>query len=84
MAHWETRLVAEGFAPLRAAWLARAARRGEPVTARLPGRAIDGRFETLDETGALVLTTRTGRVALPAAEVHFGARSGEASHAACH
>jgi BirA family biotin operon repressor/biotin-[acetyl-CoA-carboxylase] ligase len=84
MAEWEARLAAEGFAPLRAAWLARAARLGEPVTARLPGRAIDGRFETIDQTGALVLATPTGRVALPAAEVHFGLPSGEASHAAGH
>jgi BirA family biotin operon repressor/biotin-[acetyl-CoA-carboxylase] ligase len=84
MAEWEARLTAEGFAPLRAAWLGRAARLGEPVTARLAGRAIDGRFETIDETGALVLATPTGRVALPAAEVHFAARAGEASHAAGH
>jgi BirA family biotin operon repressor/biotin-[acetyl-CoA-carboxylase] ligase len=84
VAAWEARLVAEGFAPLRAAWLARAARLGEPVTARLPDRSLAGRFETIDETGALVLATAGGRVALPAAEVHFGAAPGEATHAACH
>jgi BirA family biotin operon repressor/biotin-[acetyl-CoA-carboxylase] ligase len=69
---WEDRLRAEGFAPLRAAWLARAARLGEPVTARLPGRAVTGRFETIDQAGALVLATATGRVILPAADVQFG------------
>jgi BirA family transcriptional regulator, biotin operon repressor / biotin---[acetyl-CoA-carboxylase] ligase len=78
---WEERLRAEGFAPLRAAWLARAARLGEPITARLPGRAFTGRFETIDDAGALVLATDAGRMALPAAEVHFGAP--EAPHAAC-
>jgi len=78
---WEDRLLADGFAPLRAAWLARATRLGEEITARLPDRAITGRFETVDETGALVLATAAGRVALPAAEVYFAA--GEASHAAC-
>jgi BirA family biotin operon repressor/biotin-[acetyl-CoA-carboxylase] ligase len=72
VAAWEARLAAEGFPPLRAAWLARATRLGEEITARLPGREIVGRFETLDETGALVLATAGGRVALPAAEIHFG------------
>lgn len=68
---WEKRLVAEGFAPIREAWLARAARLGEPVTARLPGREVSGVFETIDPTGALVLAAPGGRVTLPAAEVHF-------------
>jgi BirA family biotin operon repressor/biotin-[acetyl-CoA-carboxylase] ligase len=70
-AAWETRFRMEGFAPIRAAWLARAARLGEPIVARLPGRGIEGRFETIDDRGALVLATAHGREALPAAEVHF-------------
>ena len=77
---WEERLQAEGFAPLRAAWLARAARLGEEITARLPDRALSGRFETVDETGALVLETAEGRVALPAAEIHFAGTAHAASH----
>jgi BirA family transcriptional regulator, biotin operon repressor / biotin---[acetyl-CoA-carboxylase] ligase len=76
---WERRLLAEGFPPLRAAWLARATRLGEEIVARLPGRAVTGRFETVDESGALVLATASGRVALPAAEIHFF--PAEASHA---
>jgi BirA family biotin operon repressor/biotin-[acetyl-CoA-carboxylase] ligase len=86
VAHWEARLVNEGFAPLRNAWLARAARLGESVTARLPGREIDGRFETIDDSGALVLMTPQGRVSLPAAEIHFGedGPGGEVPHAARH
>jgi BirA family biotin operon repressor/biotin-[acetyl-CoA-carboxylase] ligase len=71
-AHWEAQLAAEGFAPLRATWLARAARLGEPVTARLPDRDVVGRLETIDATGALVLATAAGRVVLPAADLHFG------------
>jgi BirA family biotin operon repressor/biotin-[acetyl-CoA-carboxylase] ligase len=51
------------------------------VIARLPGRSYEGRFETLDATGALVLATAEGRVVLPAAEVHF---SDETAHAARH
>ena len=72
VAAWEDRLNDEGFAPLRAAWLARATRLGEQITARLPGRSLVGRFETIDPTGALVLATADGRVALPAADIAFG------------
>jgi BirA family transcriptional regulator, biotin operon repressor / biotin---[acetyl-CoA-carboxylase] ligase len=80
---WEDRLLADGFAPLRKAWLARAARLGEAITARLPDRALTGRFESLDETGALVLATAGGRVVLPAADIQFSAEE-RPSHAACH
>jgi len=69
--HWEERLVDEGFAPVRAAWLARATKLGEEIVARLPGREVAGRFETVDERGAIVLATARGRVSLPAAEIHF-------------
>lgn len=70
-ARWEGALAAGGFAPVRAAWLARAARLGAPIVARLPGREIAGRFETIDDSGALVLDTPKGLITLPAAEVHF-------------
>ena len=70
-AQWNARLSGEGFAPLRNAWLARAARVGTQITARLPGRTLTGRFETVDAEGALVLDIPTGRVHLPAAEVFF-------------
>ena len=68
---WETLLRAEGFAPIRAAWLERAANLGRPVTARMPGRTVAGRFETIDETGAIVIDTGAGRVTLAAADLHF-------------
>ena len=70
-AGWEARFQGFGFAPIRNAWLARAARRGETVTARTGAAARIGRFETLDDTGALVLQTPEGRVAIPAADVYF-------------
>ncbi|TPE53885.1 biotin--[acetyl-CoA-carboxylase] ligase [Amaricoccus solimangrovi] len=70
-AHWDARLRGEGFAPLRAAWLARAARIGEPIVARLPGRELSGLFETIDADGALVLAAAEGRITLPAADVFF-------------
>jgi BirA family transcriptional regulator, biotin operon repressor / biotin---[acetyl-CoA-carboxylase] ligase len=49
-----------GFASIRAIWLARAAGVGEPVRVRLSGREIAGRFETIDESGRLMLRTGPG------------------------
>ncbi|PKP80984.1 MAG: biotin--[acetyl-CoA-carboxylase] ligase [Alphaproteobacteria bacterium HGW-Alphaproteobacteria-2] len=68
---WEQRLAAYGFAPVRRAWLARAARLGETITARMARETLTGIFETVDETGALVLSTRDGRRVIPAADVFF-------------
>lgn len=70
-ARWEGRLAAEGFAPLRAAWLARAAGIGQTVTARTGAGTVAGRFITLDEGGSLVLDTPAGRRAFAAAEVQL-------------
>ncbi|WP_413873803.1 biotin--[acetyl-CoA-carboxylase] ligase [Albidovulum sp.] len=70
-ARWEAQLSTWGFAPLRTAWLARAARLGQPITARTMTETIEGTFETIDEAGALVLRTPQGRRAIPAADVYF-------------
>jgi BirA family biotin operon repressor/biotin-[acetyl-CoA-carboxylase] ligase len=69
VAFWEGRLVEEGFAPVREAWLARAARLGEPIRARTGHRELSGVFETVDEAGHLVLATGEGRMSVAAAEV---------------
>jgi BirA family biotin operon repressor/biotin-[acetyl-CoA-carboxylase] ligase len=70
-ARWEHVMATDGFAPVRAAWLARAARLGETVTARLPRAEHRGRFETVDDTGAIVLNTAGQRIAIAAAEIFF-------------
>ena len=70
-ARWENALTTIGFAPLRAEWLAHAARLGETITARTGSATHVGRFETIDESGALVLNTLTGRMAISAADVFF-------------
>lgn len=67
----EAQLATHGFAPVRADWLARCARLGQPITARLPGEEIHGRLLTVDDTGAVVLDTPGGRRHLPAAEIFF-------------
>jgi len=68
---WDTQLSTYGFAPIRSAWLDRAARLGETVTARLPNEEITGRFETVDENGYLVLNTPKGLRSITAADVFF-------------
>ncbi|SOC10228.1 biotin--[acetyl-CoA-carboxylase] ligase [Rhodobacter maris] len=61
----------DGFAPIRAAWLARAARIGQRITARTGTESRDGIFETIDETGALILNTGATRHAISAADIFF-------------
>jgi BirA family biotin operon repressor/biotin-[acetyl-CoA-carboxylase] ligase len=70
-ARLEKRLRTEGFAPVRAAWLARAARLGQQVTARTGTETHTGTFETIDPQGHLILATPRGRRAIPAAEIFF-------------
>ncbi|CAN5359043.1 hypothetical protein BH10PSE9_BH10PSE9_10390 [soil metagenome] len=50
-----------GFAGTRAAWLARSIGVGAPIRAALADRTVEGRFETLDEAGRLVLAHTDGR-----------------------
>jgi BirA family biotin operon repressor/biotin-[acetyl-CoA-carboxylase] ligase len=62
-----------GFAPVRAAWLARAAGQGRAIRARLEGSEMEGIFETIDEDGALLLRQASGALARVASgEVFFG------------
>lgn len=70
-ARWERQFVTFGFAPVRTAWLNRAARLGQPIVARTVSETIEGTFETIADDGALVLKTATGRRAIPAADVFF-------------
>jgi len=70
-ARWEAAFTAEGFAPLRTAWLSHAARLGQPIRARTGTETREGTFETIDATGNLILRTPAGTLAIPAAEVFF-------------
>ncbi|SFQ94807.1 biotin--[acetyl-CoA-carboxylase] ligase [Poseidonocella sedimentorum] len=67
----EESFAAYGFGPTRAAWIARAARLGEQITARTARAEYRGRFDTVDEQGQLVLSTPEGRVRIAAADVFF-------------
>ncbi len=68
---WETQFQQYGFTPIRNEWLNHATRLGEVITAKLMDRTEVGTFETVDETGAIVLRTSKGLLHLPAAEIFF-------------
>ncbi len=70
-AKYERQFTTYGFEPIRAAWLSRAARLGEVITARTVSTETVGTFETVDAGGNLVLNTAKGRVSIPAADVFF-------------
>jgi BirA family biotin operon repressor/biotin-[acetyl-CoA-carboxylase] ligase len=71
LAFWLAEDAARGFAPVRAAWLARAANLGRPIEARLAAGSVTGTFEDVDAAGALVLNTGAGRRVIAAADIHF-------------
>lgn len=70
-ARHEANFATYGFAPIRTAWLAGAARLGETVTARTMRETVTGRFDTVDASGNLVLQTAKGPRAIAAAEIFF-------------
>lgn len=67
----EQQFIEAGFAPLRADWLANAARLGEVIRARTGNDTREGVFETIDPAGNLILRMSDGPVAISAAEVFF-------------
>lgn len=63
-----------GFAAVRAAWLARAGGLGEPIRVNLADRALDGRFDSLDADGRLILLRSDGaRETVSAGDLFFAA-----------
>jgi BirA family biotin operon repressor/biotin-[acetyl-CoA-carboxylase] ligase len=68
---YERQFATYGFEPIRTAWLNRAARLGEVITARLPNEAITGTFRDVDSDGNLVLEAQGGTRRIAAAEIFF-------------
>jgi BirA family transcriptional regulator, biotin operon repressor / biotin---[acetyl-CoA-carboxylase] ligase len=67
---WFANWRAEGFAPVRAAWLAAAAiARGEPIRVRLDALALCGRFLDIDHEGNLLIDCSGDCRRIPAGEV---------------
>ncbi len=65
-----------GFSGIRTAWLARASGVGESIRVNLAAGSLDGRFETLDEEGRLVLIAANGRREIVGAGDVFLTRAG--------
>jgi BirA family biotin operon repressor/biotin-[acetyl-CoA-carboxylase] ligase len=62
-----------GFAEIRKLWLERAARLGEPIAIHTGTTVLEGIFDTIDDTGCLIVRTAEGRrVPIAAGEVFFG------------
>jgi BirA family transcriptional regulator, biotin operon repressor / biotin---[acetyl-CoA-carboxylase] ligase len=63
-----------GFAEIRRLWLDRAAGLGEKVSIQTGKTTLEGTFDTIDETGCLIVRTADGKhMPIAAGEVYFGA-----------
>ena len=62
-----------GFGDIRRLWLERAAGLGEPVAIQMGGTSVEGTFDTIDDTGCMIVRTPDGkRVPISAGDVYFG------------
>ncbi|MGY4289457.1 biotin-(acetyl-CoA carboxylase) ligase [Bradyrhizobium sp. LM2.7] len=62
-----------GFAEIRKLWLERAAGLGEGVAINTGAMTLEGIFDTIDDTGCLIVRTTDGRrLPVAAGEVFFG------------
>ena len=62
-----------GFGEIRRLWLERAAGLGAPVAIHTGGSSVEGTFDTIDETGCMIVRTAAGkRVPVSAGDVYFG------------
>jgi BirA family transcriptional regulator, biotin operon repressor / biotin---[acetyl-CoA-carboxylase] ligase len=63
----------KGFGEIRRRWLALAAGLGQPVVVHTGQATVSGIFDTIDDTGCMILRILTGdRVSISAGDVHFG------------
>ena len=62
-----------GFGEIRQRWLALAAGLGQPVSVHTGQTTVSGIFDTIDDTGCMIVRTSTGdSVPISAGDVHFG------------
>lgn len=62
-----------GFDEIRRRWLERAAGLGQSVTVQVGGSTVTGTFDTIDDSGCLMVRTPEGkRVPISAGDVYFG------------
>ena len=70
--HWRAVFAAQGAAPIRDAWLARALPTGTAMTLKLPEREWAGGFVGLEADGSLRLATEGSVRRFAAGEVVLG------------
>jgi BirA family transcriptional regulator, biotin operon repressor / biotin---[acetyl-CoA-carboxylase] ligase len=64
----------KGFSEIRRRWLVLAAGLGQAVSVHTGQTVVSGIFDTIDDTGCMILRTSAGdRVSISAGDVHFGA-----------
>jgi BirA family transcriptional regulator, biotin operon repressor / biotin---[acetyl-CoA-carboxylase] ligase len=62
-----------GFGEIRRLWLTRAAGLGQPVSVHMGTSTIEGTFDSIDETGCMIVRTSAGKpVPISAGDVYFG------------
>jgi BirA family biotin operon repressor/biotin-[acetyl-CoA-carboxylase] ligase len=62
-----------GFGEIRLLWLERATGLGQPVAIHSGGSTLEGTFDTIDESGCMIIRTSEGRrVPISAGDVYFG------------
>jgi BirA family biotin operon repressor/biotin-[acetyl-CoA-carboxylase] ligase len=62
-----------GFGEIRRLWLERAVGLGQPVAVHTGGATVAGTFDTIDDTGCMIVRTPSGeRVPISAGDVYFG------------
>jgi BirA family transcriptional regulator, biotin operon repressor / biotin---[acetyl-CoA-carboxylase] ligase len=63
----------KGFGEIRRRWLALAAGLGQPVAVHTGSATVSGIFDTIDDTGCMIVRTSGGdRVPISAGDVYFG------------
>jgi len=72
LAEWYGIWQQDGFAAIRAAWLARAHPVGSALSVRVVERFVAGTFAGIDVDGALLLDTTEGRARIVAGDVQMG------------
>lgn len=79
LVQWNQGFGNQGFATIRADWLARAASLGAEVSVRLPDRTVTGTFRGLDEAGRLMMDAGGTQEVIAAGEV-FALGAGLPAH----
>jgi BirA family biotin operon repressor/biotin-[acetyl-CoA-carboxylase] ligase len=65
--------IGRGFSEIRLKWLARAAGLGQAVSVQSGGSTVTGTFDTIDDTGCMIVRTSDGRrIPISAGDVYFG------------